>query len=382
MTNNGDSQVKRFSVVLFFLFFLVITPLLSFASDQFQSISNLIDAGKGDEAVKQLEGLDLKEQNNIETLYLLAVAHLLRKSEDQSEKYLQQVETMNGNNNYNKAEAYFWAGRILLADAENAHVGLHYINRAVSFSPQKKEPAAILLKARGIALADEKPWLAHRMLDKAVQFIPALENDDRVFYTYMIQTVYAPREQIKSADAFIEKYPVSPLRPEVLYKKAEALYMLGNFVDAKSIFSKIAGEYHNTQQGKDATERIGKWKEFRQSIVSVSSDPMPVNTHIVIEKGQMLTVSAQGFSIEGASSQGPEGRKTKGNIISGLPLNSSPPMALIGRIGEDGTWFHIGNSYVSKTERSGEIYLMMNRPTDVEKGIKYDGRYSTMIRVE
>ena len=158
--------------------------------------------------------------------------------------------------------------------------------------------------------------------------------------------------------------------------------MLGNFVDAKSVFSKIAVEYPDTQQGKDAAERMGKWKEFRQSIVSVSSDPMPVNTHIVIEKGQMLTVSAQGFSIEGASSQGPEGRKIKGNIISGLPLNSSPPMSLIGKIGEDGTWFHIGNSYVGKTERSGEIYLMMNMPTDVEKGIKYDGRYSTMIKVE
>jgi tetratricopeptide (TPR) repeat protein len=314
-----------------------------------------------------------------------ALAHALEMDEETALNLLEEASTSEDHLKSLEADLYFQAGKVLLADGERAHIGLHYLKKAVSLSPEKGPESIHLMKSAAKSLVSQKPWLSHRMLESVAELDPASGQEETFYYHLHIKTLNDPTEKIEFSDKFTHLFPESPLIPDVLFEKAESYYSLGKFSEAKIIFQEIEKNFKDSPSGIGAKKRLDDWREFRRIPVKVLPDLHAIPTGVFVETGQKLTIGAAGISLEGSYSQWPDGRRGSQSSEQNFPLPTAPPMALIGKVGENGPWFLIGRGFVGSADRKGEVFLMMNLPKSANKNsdtVKRRGFYSAMIQIE
>jgi len=100
------------------------------------------------------------------------------------------------------------------------------------------------------------------------------------------------------------------------------------------------------------------------------------DTHLYVERGARVVILAGGSSVVGTGTVGPEGLERTATTISLSP--ESLDGSLVGRIGEDGDPFTIGESWASVAETDGYLELAVNAPSTGAAA----GYYTVSITVE
>lgn len=101
-------------------------------------------------------------------------------------------------------------------------------------------------------------------------------------------------------------------------------------------------------------------------------------TGIQLQAGQQLTLTATGELKGGELSFGPEGTSEHPEWARYSLVPEWPHLALIGKVGEDGSPFLVGRSYSGTVIRGGQLYLGVN-DLDAENN---DGSFTVIVTVE
>lgn len=101
-------------------------------------------------------------------------------------------------------------------------------------------------------------------------------------------------------------------------------------------------------------------------------------TGIQVQAGQKLTLTATGELKGGELAFGPEGTSEHPEWARYSLVPEWPHLALIGKVGEDGSPFLVGRSYSGTVIRGGELYLGVN-DLDAENN---DGSFAVSVTVE
>lgn len=100
------------------------------------------------------------------------------------------------------------------------------------------------------------------------------------------------------------------------------------------------------------------------------------DTHVYVERGARVVILSGGSSVVGTGTVGPEGLERTATTISLSP--ESPDGSLVGRIGEDGDPFTIGESWAAVADTEGYLELAVNAPSSGAA----TGFYTVSITVE
>ncbi len=88
----------------------------------------------------------------------------------------------------------------------------------------------------------------------------------------------------------------------------------------------------------------------------------PVDTGITVPGGSILRILANGVVSWGSDDPSPFGITSPSGSISDIsgPVIGAPFNCLVGRIGENGTWFAVGEMYGRVQSAEGRLYLAIN----------------------
>lgn len=116
----------------------------------------------------------------------------------------------------------------------------------------------------------------------------------------------------------------------------------------------------------------------KSSTVTVPCQKTWTKTAIQVKPGQKLTLTATGQLKGGGFTFGPEGTQDHPEWARYSLVPEWPHLALIGKVGEDGSPFLVGRSYSAQLVGGGELYLGVN-DLDAENN---DGSFTVTVTLE
>ena len=389
MSSSKGIFIKTFSPICLLIFFLYHPSFSESAQSPTNEENTLIlltDIIQRHDLTTEANRIDLELKNtpdDKDRLYIRSVIFLLQGEEIEAERLFDKITGIDDSYIQHINRAYFEVGQQLLNDPQKLHIGLHYLSKVEPGKLIKNEDlAAILLKA-ALSAHQRFDRLSRMLLEKAVILNPVLNHSDELFYFLYIKLSENADSTITAGKEFLTTFPNSRYTPDTLNILAERTYERGQFQESKKYVKHLAEKYQETEYGKRAKNKLAGWKEVLKKKLKVIPSSEPLDTGIEISHGKNLIIQASGRTTDGRNTQGPEGRNISVELQEQYILPHYPPMALIGKIGEKGIWFHIGK-FVKHVNllSSGKLYLSINHQNNTPPLNYYSGSYEVIVIAE
>lgn len=148
------------------------------------------------------------------------------------------------------SEEYFKAGRLLIKDPGKSNIGFHFLTRALKAQPEKRMDIAYILRSGGFHLLDKNKFMAHVLLQKAIELNPSFARDDLFYFTFAVRSAHKSPDVITGGKDFIKKFPSSRYIPEALYMIGQAYVDVKNRKEAEVYFNRLKKEFPDTEWTK------------------------------------------------------------------------------------------------------------------------------------
>lgn len=341
----------------------IAVPLLFFSgcrSKEMGRAEDFLAAGMCDQVVPLLQMEVQANPKNAEAHFLLGKAYLCLASEKDAKESFSKAILLDGSYSKKVPQAYFEVAINFLLDEEKVDKAIDYMKSAYSANKDLRSEAAASMKEAAIRLMDTKSQKAVKLAKMVLDLDPTADKDGDIYFLARIIGAESKGVLPTNCQNYLTVFQKGKRSAQVLFMLAEHDYDLRNFAKAKGEFNQVAIQYSDTEWGQKAKDKLTNWREV--ITVRVDASQPWTDAGITIKPGRLLNISASGLVKESPSAlgRGPDGiplNKPEAQflVVKGLNL-----MALIGKVGEDGSPFLVGQQYSGQLPQEGKLYLGVN----------------------
>jgi len=231
-------------------------PLGIVEGGEYTAVRDLLKSGNITTATSILEKTVREHPEEAEVYQLLGLAYLLGGDEVKASGEFDAASAIDKSYMEKVPSIYYEAGMILLENPKKSNIGLHYLNKYLLKNPDKGTEVADILYHKGLDTIMSNRFMAHLILERAMELNPSYEKDETFYFAYSVRSAPKSADMIEGGEDFIARFPESPHLPEVLYLIGEAYLDLRKPTEARNYFKRLVAEHPETEWGRKASGKL------------------------------------------------------------------------------------------------------------------------------
>lgn len=241
--------------------------------DSLRRGSMFIEAGMYSEAVPVLRQAIQSKPNDPGAHLLLGTALLGAGAIPSAEEAFGRATLLDPKVSDQIGDAYYRVGSVYLQRSDHPLIsqGNALLRTATKKNPKLIAQASDLLTARGFALAEQDPSLAHTLLSAAQEAKPDLAKDEKVQLTLALTSGDIDQKKGR-LETFVARFPTSDRLPRAFFELANCYYTQNRSDDAITRLEYLVAHFPDAAEASRAKEMLSRITGERDELRRVETE--------------------------------------------------------------------------------------------------------------